>query len=475
MANWELQVISSVVRAEEPSKAWETLLKQGLQFRTFGNMEAKSLFSAIDAHYRRPNNFGHIPSEESLSEQFPGLDLPRPLENLPDLIEKVKHQHVKRESEKLINGFMEQTATDPIGAVTDLYDKLGQLQEEVQTSDDVVFSQVALEETIEELSRNRESEGLTGIPWPWARMNRATNGIQPGDYIMIWALPKSMKTWFGLVVAAHVLATGRRVLVYSKEMTWTAVRRRVSSILSKVNYTRLKNASLSRAETAHLLETQERLADPDFPGELIFTNCDRPDGSPGGPAEVRRKIEIYQPHFVLLDSSYMLELPGNGNSNALDWKVLSSINRQLKQIAKSTGIPVLSILQENERSAYKYSKSRGTASLAMNTGAVMDCDVGIRLVYHPKKQELSVHLAAARETTDPGFTIHALASENFGYAHDKLYSLGDVQDEDDGGEDAEVPPEDALEIQPAVVSPLMEQARNSREPDEIDEDVSQGS
>ena len=136
-------------------------------------------------------------------------------------------------------------------------------------------------------------------------------------------------------------------------------------------------------------------------------------------------------------------------------------------------MPLLSILQENERSAYKYAKSRGTASLAMNTGAVMDCDVGIRLVYHPRKQELSIHLAAARETTDPGFTIHAVASENFQYAHDTLYGLGDVQEseEDEGGD---VPPEDALEIQPAVASPLMERARGRREPDEIDEDTATG-
>lgn len=103
----------------------------------------------------------------------------------------------------------------------------------------------------------------------------------------------------------------------------------------------------------------------------------------------------------------------------------------------------------------------------------MDCDVGIRLVYHPKKQELSIHLAAARETTDPGFTIHAVASENFQYAHDTLYGLGDVQEAEEENE-AEVPPEEAFEIQPAVASPLMEQARNRRDPDEIDEDTATG-
>jgi hypothetical protein len=438
-------------------------------------MEAKSLFSTIDAHYRRPNNFGYIPSEQSLAEQFPSLDLPRAVENVHDLCEKIKGSYLKRECEKAVSTWQEEIGTDPFSALTNLHDLLGGLQERTTRSNDVTFSQVALEETIDELRRTGETNGLTGMPWPWSRLNAATQGIQPGDFIMVWALPKSMKTWFGLLVAAKLFKSGRRVLVYSKEMTWTQMRRRITAINAGINYTRLKEATLSVAEQTHLLQSVEETCSPDFPGELIFTDCDRADGSPGGPSEIRRKIDIYRPHFVLLDSSYMLELPGvNTSANALDWKVLSAINRQIKQIAKSTGIPVLAILQENERSAYKYSKSRGTASLAMNTGAVMDCDVGIRLVYHKRKQEISLHLAAARETTDEGFTIHALAAENFGYAHDNLYSIGDVSEDADEGdgfsESSSLP-----EVTAVVASPLMDQSRSStRTPDEIDEDAATG-
>jgi len=257
-------------------------------------------------------------------------------------------------------------------------------------------------------------------------MNKATGGIQEGDFIMVWALPKSMKTWFGLVIAAYLLQTGRRVLVYSKEMLWKSMRRRVGCILSRTNYTKLKEGTLSAQEITNFLDGIEQVKEGG--GDLIFTTADRADGSPGGPDEIRKKIETYKPHFVLLDSSYMLELPGAG-ANALDWRQLSVVNRRLKQICKTTKIPMLAILQENERAALKYSKSRGTASLSMNTGAVMDCDVGIRLVYNPKRQEISVHLPAARETTDPGFTIHAIAAENFDFAHDQLHAVGNDSEE----------------------------------------------
>lgn len=469
MANWELQLVTSIIRGEEPTKKFETALRQGIQFKTFGSMEAKTLWSYIETYYTRPHNFGYIPSEEGLGEQFPNLDLPTPLENIVDLCEKVKTSHLKRQADKHINKYLAELDSDPFKAVADLQSDLSSLQEETSSNEDVSFSKVAMQECIHDVQNTMTAEGLTGMPWPWARLNAATGGIQEGDFIMVWALPKSMKTWFGLVVAANLLKTGRRVLVYSKEMTWDAVRRRITSILAEVDYTRLKNGELSHAERQHYFEVVENLASDEFPGELFFTNADRSDGAPGGPIEIRRKIEAYRPHFVLLDSAYMLELP-NSSNNALDWKQLSLVNRQLKQLSKSTKIPILSILQENERSAMKYAKSRGTASLAMNTGAVMDCDIGLRLVYHSKRKEISVHCAAARETTDAGFTIHAIPGSNFSYAHDTLHNVGDDFREEEEAQNQEV----QVNQQPQVVqSPFMNQSRSGSDApsDEFTEDL----
>jgi len=467
-SNWELQLISSIVRGESPSDLFESAQKEGVDFRTFGGMEAKNLWATIDAHYKRPKNFGHVPSEESLRESFPSLDLPKPVENFLDLCGKVRDSHLRRDTENAVQRYLSDTEPgNGITTVSDLHYQLGQLLEQSSAENDVCFSKVAFQETLDELHRISNTSGMTGIPWPWAQMNMATQGIQPGDYIMVWAIPKSMKTWFGLYVAAHVLETGRKVLIYSKEMTWPVVRRRLSCILAKVNYTKLKANELSSAETTQFLDKLEQICDPSFPGEVWFTQADRPDGSVGGPDDIRRKVEMFRPHFVMLDSSYMLELPGSG-ANALDWKNLSIVNRRLKQIAKQTGIPILSILQENERAGLKYQKSRGTASLSMNSQAGMDCDVGIKLVYHKRREELSLHLAAARETTCEGFTINAIAAENFSYAHDTLHQLHDVW-EDEAENTPNIP--DSISgngEDSSVASPLME---ISRERDELDDDL----
>ena len=165
----------------------------------------------------------------------------------------------------------------------------------------------------------------------------------------------------------------------------------------------------------------------DHRGEIFFTQADRLDGGPGGPAEIRQKIDVYHPEFVMLDSSYMLELPGSSNSssNALDWKNLGAITRELKQICKSTKIGMMAIMQENETQALKNKGSRGTSSLAMNKGAVADCDVGLRLVINQKTSELSIHYAVIREAKGKGFTIHAQACENFEFSGTHMHNIGD--------------------------------------------------
>ena len=425
-----MQCVSAIVKGGggKPSDLFEAAQQRGVRFSVFGSMEARSLWAKLETHHTRPDNPGHIPSEELLRESFPTTTLPEPVENFKDLCTRVIDEWAKRESQKYIDEFLGDLREDPQGAITALYGRLGVIQEQARSSSDVRYRDVAVRETREDMYRITEGGGMTGMPWPWTKLNLDTGGIHHGDFIMVWALPKTMKTWWGLIVVAHLFAQGKRVLIYSKEMLWDPMRTRVNCLLAGVDYNAWKTGQMSEEQKADLLDVVERMSDPAHTGELIFTNADRPDGSPGGPNDIRRKVDLYKPHIVLLDSSYMLEMP-NAGGKALDWNQLALVSRQLKQVAKQTGVPVIAILQENERAAMKYTKSRGTASIAMNSGAVMDCDLGLRLVRHKKLNELSIHYAACRETNAEGFTINALPCHNFSFAGLHLHNVGDDSDE----------------------------------------------
>jgi hypothetical protein len=444
MASWDHQLLASVVLSDESSSRFEAAEKSGITYRTFGSPEVKVVWSRIKTHYERPQNFGHVPGEQTLREWFPSLELPKPSENFKDLCAMVLDGYVRRKLDKALSEAITGLADNPHETATKLLETLGQLQETTTKSRDQQFSTSALRDEAEAYRKRRDSDGVVGLPYPWAQMNKDTRGMSPGDYIMIWATPKSMKTWLGLIITAHLVKSGYKCLIYSKEMMWPTIRQRMCAIMAGVNYDRLLDGTLSAAEEAHYFATIEQVTSPAHRGDFHFTDADRADGATGGPADIRRKVEIYKPDFVFLDSSYMLELPGAKNDNVLDWKVLSVINRQVKQIAKACKIPILAVFQENETQAYKYVKTRGTASLAMNKGAVMDCDLGIRLVYHSKLCELTIRYAVGREVKADGFTINAVPCENFTYAGTHLHDLGDdFKDEEEedpkGGKGAPAP------------------------------------
>ncbi len=224
-------------------------------------------------------------------------------------------------------------------------------------------------------------------------------------------------------------------------MMWKAIRRRLSCIIGRVDYERFKSSELTPYEVYRYLDANRRItegASADFRGELIFTDCDKPDGSPGGPSEVRQKIDTYKPDFVFLDSSYLLQV--QGTKDEIDWKSVAALTRQLKQVGKSTKIPILGVFQENEKAAIKYKGSRGTASIAMFAGIVADCDVGIRLVCNNPLDEVSLWFAACRETKFPGFTIKCSLAETFEFAHLNLHDI-DIESDTNGRGEAEAPTE----------------------------------
>lgn len=426
MASWDLQLISAIIRGGDDSEERLRFARKfGVDANYFSDASCRSAWARINDHYNRIDNWGHVPSEQIFNQWGVVTELATPEDNFQDICDQLQRTYLQRKGLSLLEDVLEDmNGKNPRTALADLKTNIVGLLATAQSQQDVLFKEVAKEQAIEQFEQAEKHEGLTGLPWPWLKMNMDTGGIHPGDYLMAWAIPKTGKTWFGLLVATHLFKRGLRVLIYSKEMTWRDVLRRVCCILAEVSYDKLKKGTLAGPDKQKFLDALDKYTSGEFAGQIIFTTADRADGTTGGPAEIREKVDQHAPDFVFLDSAYMLEMP-NQKGSPLDWKNLSVVNRELKQIFKQTGIPGLALFQENETQGYKYAKTRGTASMAMNKGAVMDCDLGMKLVLNTKTRELSIIYAAAREITAKGFTIHAEWCENYTYSGDHLHALGD--------------------------------------------------
>jgi replicative DNA helicase len=67
---------------------------------------------------------------------------------------------------------------------------------------------------------------MTGVATPWAELNRATHGLQPGELTLIAARPSMGKSIMGLNIAIHAAQSGLRVALFSLEMSRAQCHRR---------------------------------------------------------------------------------------------------------------------------------------------------------------------------------------------------------------------------------------------------------
>jgi replicative DNA helicase len=87
----------------------------------------------------------------------------------------------------------------------------------------------------EDLTRRYESgDRMTGLVTPWQEVNEATHGLQPGELTLVAARPSMGKSIFGLNLALFAACRGKRVALFSLEMSRTQCNRRNIASLGRV-------------------------------------------------------------------------------------------------------------------------------------------------------------------------------------------------------------------------------------------------
>lgn len=82
--------------------------------------------------------------------------------------------------------------------------------------------------------RFRNGSAMTGLPYPWAEVNRITHGLQPGELTIIAGRPSMGKSIVGLNIATLNAMRGINVGFLSLEMTRRQVNRRNIAALASI-------------------------------------------------------------------------------------------------------------------------------------------------------------------------------------------------------------------------------------------------
>lgn len=253
-----------------------------------------------------------------------------------------------------------------------------------------------LVETYNIIEQNYKSKGsITGVTTGFIDLNQKTNGLQKTDLILVAARPATGKTAFALNIAQNASKDGKKVAVFSLEMSKTQLVQRILSAESKVELHKLKTGELEEEDWQKLVNAMSVMTK--YP---IYIN----DTAGINLIEIRsqcRKLKMQHGlDMVIIDYLQLMESESRTESRQQE---ISKISRGLKILAKEMECPIIALSQLS-RAPEQRTNHRPMLSDLRESGAIeQDADIVMFLyrdeIYHPdtdKKNVTEVILAKHR-------------------------------------------------------------------------------
>lgn len=380
MANIELQLISNIIK----KGTLKDLKSRGMTSEILQTSEAKELLDWLSDQHADPRHPGEVPSLDRVHRHFPDFDYCPSRDSIGVLVSDIVARSVAegiRTVTEEIDDLLEE-GEDPSMVLQAYLPQLRDLNIQGGARNHMLISKGA-KVLREEYHKMQVAGGITGIPFPWAPLNKSTAGMQDEDFIVIYGRPKNMKTWLACAIAAHAYSrANKRVLVYSKEMNDTTMMRRIASIIAEVDYQRLKSGTLRQDEADEFFDVLDGLEDWEKKGSeggrasMSFLSDRKMRGKKGATVDViAAEAERFEADLVIVDGFYLMR-DGRTGVKSRDWKQISNISSDLKNMGQMLQVPVIGTTQANRTA----NDSRGDdlAELGFADAIGQDADLVMR-------------------------------------------------------------------------------------------------
>lgn len=435
-ASLEHQVISKIVEYQD----FHTVEKLRIDENYFFSPECNQLFVYLKQHFLAKPTFNSVPSFQLVSQIFPGFQYAPSSDTLHTLIEQLRLAKMRIEALNYGEKIMKLAEFNPRAAMEALREAAAEMSSRHETTNDMLLSD-AHDQLLSDYNTVASGHGITGLPWPWQPLNEATQGMQPGEFILVYGRPKSMKTWIALYVVTLLnMYANARVLIYSLEMNPKIILRRVSAIRSVVNYKSLLAGKLQPADFQRFFLNLARLKE-----EAKLTVMDGPrnpamlvtgGGGNNGMSFLHSKIREFKPDIILIDGLYLMN-DDRQNKRTIDWKAIAHISQDTKITAREFNIPILATAQAS-RKADKDVKNADVSEIAYSDALGQDTDfsmrVGKRMDKSSREPELVLAFPGSRETDLDALLVHGLPALNFNLKS-TFVADPEKEDEDDANKD----------------------------------------
>lgn len=415
------QLLSRILRTGCLSEA----IEYGISAEDFPIAEERAIFKTLITAYGNPNTAGSVIGNVTAREVFPFF---YPAEDVnmstQALCVGTRTERLKHLVESQLPELQSLACVDPLEAAN----RMSAVASHILALGSANNTDVPFGASLGRIV-NRYEQQLRGVTfaktlWPWQIMNDHAGGIEDEDYIVIYGRPKSKKTFVLTKMIAHQYELGKRILVYTKEMTPDNMNKRITAFLGGFPYNELRNAHLCM-DHYHLLHQLMMSAQSDD-RMTCLSGQDVGEGQ-DTMSWLRSKIERYKPDICFIDGLYLMS--SNVSSKAADWQRIMQISRQCRAMVLSTKVPVVATVQANRKAAGHSNAELDEIAYADAIGqdatcairciaekAEIDPDTGEKL-----DPTVALAIAGSREYSLDGFRIFSKCCENFDF-HSQLTS-----------------------------------------------------
>jgi replicative DNA helicase len=222
-----------------------------------------------------------------------------------------------------------------------------------------------------ETAGNRK-EGIIGVPTGFAELDRLTNGLHPGQMVIVAARPALGKSTLAIDFArAASIRNKMTSVVFSLEMSRSEITMRLLAAEARVRLTKLRSGQMAEDDWQRIAAVNDRLhAAPMFI-----------DDSPNmSLMEIRAKARrLKQRHDLKLIIIDYLQLMSSGKKVESRQQEVSEFSRALKLLAKELEVPVVALSQLNRGPEQRTDKKPMLSDLRESGSLEQDADVVILL------------------------------------------------------------------------------------------------
>jgi replicative DNA helicase len=231
----------------------------------------------------------------------------------------------------------------------------------------------AIGSALDDIEAARRHDGtITGVPTGFADLDELTNGLHPGQMVIIAARPALGKSTLALDFArSAAIANGLPTILFSLEMGRSEIAMRLMSAEASVPLQAMRKGTIDQRDWASLAETRSRIDQAP-----LFI-----DDSPNMTlVEIRAKCRKLKQRaglkLIIID---YLQLMTSGKRVESRQQEVSEFSRALKLLAKELQVPVVALSQLNRGPEQRADKLPALSDLRESGSIEQDADVVILL------------------------------------------------------------------------------------------------